>query len=1121
MAPKCEKKTQRPTYEKKTQREHILLRPDTYIGSVEKEVMSVYVPQASETDTGRVKMVKKQLVFTPGLFKIFDEVLVNASDNKQRCDLTTRIDITVADGVISIRNNGAGIPVEMHEKEPCYVPELIFGHLLTSSNYDDTKKRTTGGRNGYGSKLANTFSTRFRVHLNDGTSLYTQEWTDNMSVCGKPVIRKKKQKPFTEVSFTPDLARFGLDSMDTMMPLFHRRAYDVAGTTPKSLKVYFNGEKVKVDNFTQYVNLYPGDVAGRASARNEHYEVMAQVSEDGARQVSFVNHINTLQGGTHVNMVRDQILTYCRDKGMEMRHVRENLALYVNALVENPAFDTQTKVTLTTRRSNLFSLVLDDKFLQKVHKAVKARVEAMAEADGRKKLKKTDGRKVTRVHGIPKLDDANFAGGRRSHECTLILTEGDSAKALAVSGLSVVGRDRYGVFPLKGKLLNVRDAASKTIENNEEIQKLKKILGLKQDVRYDSPKALRTLRYGKVMIMTDQDVDGSHIKGLLINLFAVFWPELLETPGFLVEFITPIVKATRRRVSHSFYTVPEYESWLETADAAQGQWNIKYYKGLGTSTSKEGREYFSDLDRHMIRFEERDDGLGDVAMAFDKKRAGDRKTWLSAHEPGTFLDMNVDVVSYGDFVNKELVLYSVASNLRAIPSVMDGLKPGQRKILYTFFKRNLTKELKVAQASGSVSEVAAYHHGEVSLHGTMTGMAQNYCGSNNVNLLLPNGQFGTRLQGGKDAASPRYIFTALAPVARTVFPKDDDVLLKQVEDDGTLVEPEWYAPVLPMVLVNGSSGIGTGWSSSVPNYNPRDLVRNLRLLLRGEAQAPLTPWYKGFTGEIVALDKGRYETRGHVQPLDDGTLRITELPVGSWTQDYKMFLSRLVEDGQLQHFDENHTDTTVSFTLHPAKDKSWTDDMHKKLRLTSRFSTTNMVLFAPDHKLKHFGSAEEIVETFFRVRLDLYEKRKAHQLAAMADQLRWLINKVRFVSDVVHERLRVWRRPAADVERELEARGQDKQNNSYDYLLNTSLRSLTAEKVAALEQAKVDLEREIALLDATSPSDLYHADLDTFLEALQAHEDAEVEVEKPDVPKKRRRTKSEGPPKKRRRKQEA
>jgi DNA topoisomerase-2 len=416
-----------------------------------------------------------------------------------------------------------------------------------------------------------------------------------------------------------------------------------------------------------------------------------------------------------------------------------------------------------------------------------------------------------RIHNA-NLTDANKAGTKQSHECVLILTEGLSASGLARAGIAAIkGHDRYGVFPLRGKVLNVRDASTDQISKNVEIAHLKQILGLQHKKVYEN---VKDLRYGHIMIMTDQDHDGSHIKGLLINFFDAQFPSLLKIPNFLIEFITPIVKIykgdlKRPTKEKSFFTMPEYDQWKE--QNTESGWKHKYYKGLGTSGDEDAKVYFADLDRHMKYFHTMClDGKKLIELAFSKSKADERKEWLRSYQPGTFLDHTIDKISYPDFVNKELILFSVADCARSIPSVVDGLKPGQRKILFGAFKRNLKNEIKVVQLAGYVSEHTGYQHGEESLKSTITAMGQVFTGANNVNLLDPSGNFGSRLQGGKDAANARYIYTSLSAFARKVIPASDDRLLTYNFDDGNRIEPHWYVPVVPMILVNGTEGIGTG-----------------------------------------------------------------------------------------------------------------------------------------------------------------------------------------------------------------------------------------------------------------------------------------------------------------------
>lgn len=347
-------------------------------------------------------------------------------------------------------------------------------------------------------------------------------------------------------------------------------------------------------------------------------------------------------------------------------------------------------------------------------------------------------------------------------------------------------------------------------------------------------------------------------------------------PGFLQQFITPIVKVTKGKQSRAFFNLPEYEQWREsTGNNAKG-YVAKYYKGLGTSTSAEAKEYFSNLDKHEIWFDRlsldkenaENDELGDVLpdvtrsgndlidMVFRKTRVEDRKNWLNAIAKDTYLDYSESAgnggVKYSEFINKEYILFAKYDNERSIPHIIDGFKPSQRKVLFGCFKRKLKGEVKVAQLTGYIAEQSAYHHGEQSLQGTIVNMAQSFVGSNNVNLLTPSGQFGTRLMGGKDSASPRYIFTKLEPICRTIFHPDDDELLSYLNDDGLSIEPEFYVPVIPMILVNGADGIGTGWSTTIPNYNPRDITSNLRRMIAGEEPETMAPFYCGYTGEVCA-----------------------------------------------------------------------------------------------------------------------------------------------------------------------------------------------------------------------------------------------------------------------------
>ena len=488
------------------------------------------------------KIVERQVTFTPGLYKIFDEIVVNAADNKQRDKNMDKLDVEIdqAANTVSVKNNGMGIPIEIHKEEKVYVPTLIFGQLLTGSNFDDDEKKTTGGRNGYGAKLANIFSTEFVVECVDskrGLKL-RQVFRNNMSETNEAVVTKctaaeKKRGDYTKITFSPDLVRFKMTSLDDdIVALLSKRAYDVAGSLAnrdgKRAVVTLNGEKLAIKSFKDYLGHFQNLPVPVAYEKvSERWEVGIGISEGSFQHVSFVNSIFTSKGGGHVTHIADQVATSLtktlkkkNKSGVDIKpaQIKNHLCVFVNCLIENPTFDSQTKDFLTSRPKNFGSACrLSDKFLKAVDRSgVVDNILSFAKFKQGQALKRQGGSKKSKLTGIAKLDDANHAGTAKSKDCTLIITEGDSAKSLAMSGLSIVGRDQYGVFPLKGKPLNVREATQKQILGNEEIKNLVDILGLKYHTQYTS-KNIGTLRYGHLMIMADQDHDGSHIKGLVIN----------------------------------------------------------------------------------------------------------------------------------------------------------------------------------------------------------------------------------------------------------------------------------------------------------------------------------------------------------------------------------------------------------------------------------------------------------------------------------------------------------------------------------------------------------------------------------------------------------------------------
>ena len=1140
-------------YQKIDQHAHVLTRPGMYIGRIKSMSAPMLIHDRTSKD-GMPELIIKDINYVPGLYKIFDEILVNARDhvirtsedpNLAKCTVI-RIDIDKSSGKICVKNNGAGVPVVMHEKEKIMIPSMIFGQLLTSENFDDNVDRKVGGTNGLGAKLANIYSSVFEIETVDSNSKkkFYQKFSNNMYDKTEPkVTSASKTKPYTQFTFIPDLEKFGIKKLSSdIISLFRKRAYDIAATC--SAKVYYNGEIINVNTFPKYIDsCFPRDSEFVKIVDSSNPEWQVGVVYDpndklSQKYISFVNGISTIKGGTHVDYVVNKIVKKihenvskkAKDLVFRPATIKENLIFFISAIIVNPEFDNQTKDSLTTKSTEFgTSYTPPDTFLNKIMKSgVVNQIILNARAKADAKLASTAKGKNTCIRDYPKLYDASHAYRKRG-DCHLILTEGDSAKTFAVSGLTVIGREKYGVFPLKGKIINVVKSSADKVANNEEIRAIIKIVGLMYNTEYTSTKGLR---YGKILILTDQDTDGFHIKGLFINFIKHFWPSLAKMEGFIEYLATPLIRATKKGSGKknkvlSFYSPPEYSEWLQKTNNGAG-YTMKYYKGLGTNTAADAAECFTDIDKKVVSFywrkfvpdeknesssieevtEESDNSdepvekttaiesytpkFKDVceeaiSMAFGNGRENDRKVWIKNYIPGRYIDPKERRVPYDEFVNKELIEFSIDDVARSIPNIMDGFKPGQRKVYYGSIKRKLNSSIKVAQLAGYISEHMEYHHGEASLHGTIINMAQSYVGSNNINVLYPDGQFGTRLAGGNDHASPRYIFTKLLKLGEKIFIKLDEPILDYLIEDGRKIEPKYMLPIIPMILVNGSNGIGTGFSTSIPQYNPLDIISNIKRVLSGKRIRKMNHWYRNFTGTIEKLSEGRYVSNGSYS-VDKDTLTITELPIGVWTENYKAFLGKLADEtatkpketstrgrgssrgrgrgrgrggkSNVSKFDasksgtakvaksntigqdiktyvDHCTDIIVHFTVkfHPGKLREHVENgtLVKNMKLQKKIGTTNMHLFDDSMRIRMYETAEDILDAFIPVRLDYYQKRKDYLLGDWSAKINILKWKLAFIRAVISEEIIVFKKKKAQIVARLEELKYPKLSEKYNH----------------------------------------------------------------------------------------
>lgn len=1188
------------SYKQYEQRMHVYMKPDMYIGADQKMVRNDWL-----FDLVNKKMVNATIDFTPGCERLFLEILTNASDNVGRSRRAGvdpgKLEILMTNSTISITNYGLPIPIEIHPEENIYIPQMIFGSLLTSSNYE--VERHEAGTNGIGAKAANIFSTEFMVIVHDHIRhlKYTQVWNTNMTVRGEPIIEQYTGKVSSvQIVYVMDFARFGYPiPNDTeggypseAFALFARHAVDISFTA--KTQVSFNGHEFNYSNIRDYARLYFGDAVDNAIvhyqwppnteivkkkkgyqiAKNPaiipEVELIALDTPDEGHHISLVNSMTTPEGGVHVNagfkaiadntvkMINEEIMKKLMGKKnkevdakekkahtINIGDVKPHISILLSVRVKDPKFTSQTKTQL---HSPTPKITIDPEDLRIIQKwKLIPRLYATLEAKQFASLSKTDG-KLKKYVRLQKGIDANNAGKALRHQCVLYITEGQSGAGYANTLVDLVpgGRDNIGTLPMRGKSLNVMNATPLQIERNSEINELKNMLGL---VDCPDPKQLNTyylddnnfskLRYGGgIMIMADSDVDGKHIVGLILNFFYCRFPSLLAR-GYVVHYRTPIIRVTNKRTKEvkKFYMEQTFDNWLQQDPSHQDKkiWKPFYYKGLGTSSDADVADDYQ--TRRIISCFYDPQAPVAMRLAFDKRFANQRKDWIGRWRNVLQIE---DVVKQpiSDFINHELILFSIEDTKRSLPRLMDGFKESHRKIIYGAHEcfnigGDKMEKQKVAQFSAKVAEVSKYHHGELILDDVIVKMSHDFVGSNNIPWFTRESQAGSLFEGGKDAAASRYLYTKPENIVQYILRKEDRPLLKHRKDENKEIEPETYLPVIPMVLVNGSSGIGTGYSTFIPNHNPMDIIKWLRLKLSGAPDSELffvLPWYKDFEGTIKVIDRRTKKRNGptvnitivnqdqtvvqtvgddeptntqdeNLEGVDDedmsennqeqdddrplfsvvtmgnfshnnnGMITVTSLPIGRWIKSYHKWLELMVEKKKITGFRNRGGKNRVLFEI----DGFQGDINHRTLKLIKTMGMSNMYLLDDDDRPVRYNTSFEILDAFYIRRLRFYEQRKAYYIQKLIDDKLYLQHKIRFIQAVRNKEINL-----IDAEIDHIYATMDQLQIPHDIYDKAQVRILSKNDIDSLLKKITDKETEQAQLEAITPQQLWLNDLQDF-----------------------------------------
>lgn len=568
-----------------------------------------------------------------------------------------------------------------------------------------------------------------------------------------------------------------------------------------------------------------------------------------------------------------------------------------------------------------------------------------------------------------------------------------------------------------------------------------------------------------------------------------------------------------------FLSEGEFGQWQQKNPDWRKSFRVKYYKGLGTSTRQEAIQYFSDPEKHLISFvRESEEDDRSVELAFGADMADSRKEWISDGIHAEELDYNRHSASLSDFINTQLVKFSAYNCERAIPLLMDGLKPSQRKVMHV--ARKMNGEMRVSQLVGKIIEQTAYHHGEASLEKAIVHLAQDFIFTNNVNLLEPSGMFGARLAGRDEHASARYIHTRPSALAPFVFRKEDGDILIPQDVDGKEVEPRELLPILPMVLVNGAHGIGTGWATDSPSYDALEVADALEKLMMGERVPHLLPAYRGFKGRVEETQDGTifsygvWELRRSRKGVRPDTLEIHELPVGVWTDDFISTLENKAERASVmmdiykcRDHDDQNVHLLIGFSadeLLPkvSKGSGQVDEQVATFFGLRKAVQKRMWFFhrspedGEDTKptIRYFDGPEEVLRSFYHSRREGYIRRKVFLQAKLGHEAALKRNQVRFIREYDPSRLREGGRSPEHLLAEAgfqrlaprsSAGSEQAPDADFDYLLGLSFHALLPENADKLEADLEKTEEQLATLEQTSEDGMWIGDLNEFRKAYK------------------------------------
>ena len=1075
-------------YKKLSQREAVLKRPQRFIGSLTKTKRHVYLYDFEEN-----KSVLGEIDISPGFERVFLEILTNSADNIERSRKhgidPGEIHISIGENKIAIYNEGLGIPTEIHPEFGVPTPQHLFSKFSCGSNFNDDSN-TGSGTFGIGASCTNTYSRKFIVEIGDQERgiRYKQIFSNNMIDISDPVEEPYQGKAYVLIKYVLDFERFGYDKNyhydDDMLSFFAQHAINIAFST--NSVVVFNNIVFDFKDIKNFVNLFRDDKEKFLTYEDDNNRLVL-IDSEYYGFISLVNNM-TVEGGNHIEKWLEKIKRYLdktvKTVKVKKQDIMENIIMLYSVKLDKVEYDSASKNKLITPKGSIKIKESGYNMLKGMEKwSMISRIkERYKSASGFSKSK--SGSKSKYV-SVKKLTDADGIGtkGEEHIKRDLILCEGDSAKTAAEKGRTEETKKTIGVLALKGKPINTTKHSVEKIEKNKEFDSIVKSMGfpLGKDVDYTTEKDRKELRYNTISLFADPDPDGEHIKAICINMIYSIWPSFIEA-GLLYHIVVPEYICRKGKQTKRFYSKADYINWYNT-DPNSDKWTIKHIKGLATMSDEDIGYEIENPRRIQLNPDE--DSPVWLKKAFDPELADLRKEWIHKFVDGYRYDYPLDTVS--NFMTEKYIIYAIDDWKRSLPRI-DGLKISQRKILYTAMKRlkSPKSEIKVGRLAEAASESTNYHHGSQSLASAIISMGRDNIGSNNIPLIKRDNQFGTR-RGG-DAGKPRYISAKYNSIVKYIFRPEDDVILDYLHEDGLDIEPDIYYPILSMTHVNGSKGIGTGYSIDIGNYNPHDVIQHHFDWLDAYEDNKLDefinsyrapkPWYRNYEGDIIERNSktaknkwvsiGKYTVKGN-------TVKVTELPVTVTIETYKKKLEKDQEDGNIKGYTDNSITTSNRSDTLPRLSISGVKEPNiKSLHLQASIPTSNINILTDKEKCEKF-TVESLLHYFCEVRLDAYIRRKEAYIKKLESEIHYLLKKKEFIIEVINDELILRKRARNDILDDFKERGY------FEDFLKIPLGSQTIEGVKKIENTIADKEKEYEMYVNKNVLDIWRDELDELV----------------------------------------